>query len=311
MGIYVYGPPTTGAVSFADFCVNQSPAGAYAAHLAEATQARANLHGVLNDSKRIDRNDKDYLKLVKARTPPLLSSTLPTSRAGPGRVAPAAVRRHEMRRCWRDRTQIGTKSALAAAQSLAVRKPLAKSTADAVLAPGPPLPKSHSSPRSSQRSTSSARPLWAPSRELRSRTSGSASTREAVGFLAWARRGLEELRCGGLSFQPVLKQCDLQARIPAGSFAVVPKPYAPPRPAFGPGSAGREVRSQGYGGAPGMSEGGRGTWMIWEMIRGGSIQAVMARGRPWMPMFYIRAMGGVYNIVILLLRMSPRLKITV
>ncbi|KAH7918327.1 hypothetical protein BV22DRAFT_1024771 [Leucogyrophana mollusca] len=69
MSIHVYEPPTTGAISFVDFCVDQSPADAYAAHLAEATQARVNLRGVLKESKRTDRDDKDYLRLVKVCTP--------------------------------------------------------------------------------------------------------------------------------------------------------------------------------------------------------------------------------------------------
>ncbi|KAH7917650.1 hypothetical protein BV22DRAFT_1135235 [Leucogyrophana mollusca] len=76
-------------------------------------------------------------------------------------------------------------------------------------------------------------------------------------------------RLYGLSFQPVPKHRDLQARAPVGCLAVAPKPSAPPRPAFGPGSAGWEVLSQGYGGTVG--EGGRGTWIIWEMILGESI----------------------------------------
>jgi len=39
-----------------------------------------------------------------------------------------------------------------------------------------------------------------------------------------------------LTFQPVPKQQDLQARIPTGILAVHAKPYTPPAPAFGPGS---------------------------------------------------------------------------
>ncbi|KAH7917209.1 hypothetical protein BV22DRAFT_1135596 [Leucogyrophana mollusca] len=67
--VYVYDLPANDAISlgisFADFCIDQAPAGAYAAHLAEAIQAHANLHGVLKESKRTDRDDKDHLRLSK------------------------------------------------------------------------------------------------------------------------------------------------------------------------------------------------------------------------------------------------------
>ncbi|EGN99751.1 hypothetical protein SERLA73DRAFT_88380 [Serpula lacrymans var. lacrymans S7.3] len=65
MSIYLYELPTTGAVSFADFCVDGSPQDSHTAHMAEATQARANLRGALKENKRADRDEKDYLKLVK------------------------------------------------------------------------------------------------------------------------------------------------------------------------------------------------------------------------------------------------------
>ncbi|KAH9948929.1 hypothetical protein B0H21DRAFT_777518 [Amylocystis lapponica] len=97
----------------------------------------------------------------------------------------------------------------------------------------------------------------------------------AVGFLAWAKKELEELKSGGgvmgsdrekemrerrrdrvveelgsvsvflkgyrrindtVSFQPVPPQSDLQASIPAGRAAVAVKAYNRPTPAFGPGS---------------------------------------------------------------------------
>jgi hypothetical protein len=54
--------PTTGAVSFTDFCAD--PAHSYTVQLAEATQARANLRAILKESKRTD-GEKDYLRLVK------------------------------------------------------------------------------------------------------------------------------------------------------------------------------------------------------------------------------------------------------
>ncbi|OCH93749.1 hypothetical protein OBBRIDRAFT_724111 [Obba rivulosa] len=97
----------------------------------------------------------------------------------------------------------------------------------------------------------------------------------AVGFLAWGKKELEELKSGGavmetdrekemrerrrvkvaeelenatvflkgykrindtLACQPVPPQAELQASIPAGRLAVVVKPYTPPAPAFGSGS---------------------------------------------------------------------------
>ncbi|KAH9935779.1 BRO1 domain-containing protein [Fomitopsis serialis] len=99
---------------------------------------------------------------------------------------------------------------------------------------------------------------------------------EAVAFLAWAKKELEDLRGGPhvmgsdrekdmrerrkervaeelesvsvflkgyknmndtVAFQPVPPQSDLQASIPAGRLAVTVKPFTKPTPAFGPGSA--------------------------------------------------------------------------
>ncbi|KAH7919791.1 hypothetical protein BV22DRAFT_1099083 [Leucogyrophana mollusca] len=437
MSIYVYELPTTGAISFADFCVDQSPAGTYAAHLAEATQARANLRGVLKESKRTDRDDKDYLRLVKVldeylpqlyavmacvaageialRSEPMfswrttlsahlfnasprlalpslhydLAASLLTYAFALSNLASALIATYDrdaepgkgderigfavnllcraagvlgtlaegVLPAWEregggvgrpvdlSREVVGAlaKSTLAAAQSLAIRKLLSKATADALLAPGPPLPKSHPSPALLAKLHLECAALYGGAGALFSKGSGSGSgagagaggeitpalkrhlsshtalhttlahkwlgvdagegerSGEAVGFLTWARKGLEELRGGGiggggsggagegkgkgrgkgkgvvqeelesvsvflahytkindsLSFQPVPKQRDLQARIPAGRLAVATKPYAPPRPAFGPGSAGWEARSQGYGDAPG--DGGRRT----------------------------------------------------
>ncbi|KII92563.1 hypothetical protein PLICRDRAFT_134270 [Plicaturopsis crispa FD-325 SS-3] len=65
MSIYLYELPTTGAISFSDFCVDLTDGNAYTTHLSEATQARANLRGALKESKRADHGEKDYLKLVK------------------------------------------------------------------------------------------------------------------------------------------------------------------------------------------------------------------------------------------------------
>jgi len=99
---------------------------------------------------------------------------------------------------------------------------------------------------------------------------GTAKAGEAVGFLAWAKKELEELKGKGfglgkdkdkkeriveelqnvvaywkhykkvndsLCFKPVPSQMDLQASIPAGRDVVTPKSYNPPIPAFGAGSA--------------------------------------------------------------------------
>jgi len=65
MTTYLYELPTTGAISFRDFCVDSTVANAYASHIAETTQARANLRGVLKDIKHTDTDDKDYLRLIK------------------------------------------------------------------------------------------------------------------------------------------------------------------------------------------------------------------------------------------------------
>jgi hypothetical protein len=66
MSTYLYELPTTGAVSFADFCNDQT--GSYSAQISEVTQTRANLRGVLKENKRAGDNEKDYLRLVKACT---------------------------------------------------------------------------------------------------------------------------------------------------------------------------------------------------------------------------------------------------
>lgn len=68
MSVYLYELPTTGAVSFADFCVDETDGRIYSTHIAEATQARANLRSILKESKRADSGEKDYLRLVKVST---------------------------------------------------------------------------------------------------------------------------------------------------------------------------------------------------------------------------------------------------
>ncbi|KAF4620946.1 hypothetical protein D9613_000321 [Agrocybe pediades] len=74
--MYLYELPTTGAISFADFCADHSGSKAYTHHLSEATQARANIRGILKENKRTEDNERDYLSLVK-----LLEEYLPYIRA--------------------------------------------------------------------------------------------------------------------------------------------------------------------------------------------------------------------------------------
>lgn len=66
MSTYLYELPTTGAISFADFCSDQSGNKSYGSFISESTQVRANLRAVLKESKRTDDNEKDYLRVVKA-----------------------------------------------------------------------------------------------------------------------------------------------------------------------------------------------------------------------------------------------------
>jgi len=65
MSIYLYELPTTGAISFAEFCSDGNAS--YTSHISEATQTRANLREALKESKRSDHREKDFLKLVKVR----------------------------------------------------------------------------------------------------------------------------------------------------------------------------------------------------------------------------------------------------
>ncbi|KAG9316761.1 hypothetical protein JVU11DRAFT_2823 [Chiua virens] len=66
MTSYTYVLPTTGAISFSAFAIDNTHANAYTAHIAAATQARANLRGVLKQSRRTDPHDRDYLRIIKA-----------------------------------------------------------------------------------------------------------------------------------------------------------------------------------------------------------------------------------------------------
>lgn len=60
---YLYELPTTGAISFSDFCHDQGAS--YISDISDTTEARANLRAALKESKRTDDGEKDYLRLVK------------------------------------------------------------------------------------------------------------------------------------------------------------------------------------------------------------------------------------------------------
>ncbi|CAL1706477.1 unnamed protein product [Somion occarium] len=63
MSSYLYEIPTTGAISFSDFCYDQTAS--YVAEVADTTEARANLRAALKEFKRAEDDERDYLKLVK------------------------------------------------------------------------------------------------------------------------------------------------------------------------------------------------------------------------------------------------------
>ena len=65
--MYLYELPTTGAISFADFCIDHSGNKVYTHHISESSQARANLRGALKVSKRIEYGEKDFLGVVKVQ----------------------------------------------------------------------------------------------------------------------------------------------------------------------------------------------------------------------------------------------------
>ena len=67
LNMYLYELPTTGAISFSDFCIDQSTTKAYSFYISQSTQARANVRGVLKESKRTGHEQKDFLQLVKVR----------------------------------------------------------------------------------------------------------------------------------------------------------------------------------------------------------------------------------------------------
>ena len=63
--MYLYELPTTGGISFSDFCADQTSNRRHLVHLPAATEARANFRAALKDSKRTDQDQKDFLCLVK------------------------------------------------------------------------------------------------------------------------------------------------------------------------------------------------------------------------------------------------------
>ena len=64
---YIYDLPTTGSISFSDLAIDTTEGNAYTSRIADATQARANMRGVLKQSRRTDCEDRDYLRIVKVR----------------------------------------------------------------------------------------------------------------------------------------------------------------------------------------------------------------------------------------------------
>ena len=67
MSTYLYELPTTGAISFADFCADHSAAKNYSSHITDATLQRASLRAALKESKRTEGDERDYLRQVKVR----------------------------------------------------------------------------------------------------------------------------------------------------------------------------------------------------------------------------------------------------
>ncbi|KAL1702254.1 BRO1-like domain-containing protein [Schizophyllum commune] len=64
MSTYLYELPTTGAISFADFCADHSAAKNYSSHITDATLQRASLRAALKESKRTEGDERDYLRQV-------------------------------------------------------------------------------------------------------------------------------------------------------------------------------------------------------------------------------------------------------
>ncbi|KAG6836563.1 hypothetical protein H0H93_006790 [Arthromyces matolae] len=66
--MFLYELPTSGAISFSDFCNDLTVNKRHVIDIPAATQARANIRSVLKDNKRTDHERKDFLQLVKVRT---------------------------------------------------------------------------------------------------------------------------------------------------------------------------------------------------------------------------------------------------
>jgi len=71
--MYLYELPTTGSVSFSDFCMDQSPSKVFSNRILEATGARANLRQALKRTKRTEDGTKDYLSITKVSSPNRIS----------------------------------------------------------------------------------------------------------------------------------------------------------------------------------------------------------------------------------------------
>ncbi|KAG6816584.1 hypothetical protein H0H87_004885 [Tephrocybe sp. NHM501043] len=63
--MFLYELPTSGAISFSDFCSDLTLNKRHVVNIPAATQARANIRAVLKDSKRTEHGRKDFLQLVK------------------------------------------------------------------------------------------------------------------------------------------------------------------------------------------------------------------------------------------------------
>lgn len=84
MSSYLYELPTTGAISFSEFCLDQTAS--YVVELAETTEARANLRVALKEFKRAEDSERDYLKLVKVSVPFQVSGSMPETNTGNPKV---------------------------------------------------------------------------------------------------------------------------------------------------------------------------------------------------------------------------------
>lgn len=112
--MYLYELPTTGAISFSDFCIDQSTNKAYTAFIPQSTQARANVRGTLKESKRTGHEQKDFLQLVKVRfyhlrvlfsinLPSRMCGSLHTLQVADRRICPPRARDNELPGARRDR----------------------------------------------------------------------------------------------------------------------------------------------------------------------------------------------------------------